>query len=173
MDWNKIDWLFEENSRVTDAATRPLPPASGLKQHRLIDWLIEVKWSCYSCCNSSPPAGSWTETEEIDWLIERKWLCYSCCNSSPSRLLVDGNKGDLIDWRRTVVLPRLLVDWRLIYWWKMVVLHMLQLYPSAGSCTETKEIDWLNENGRVTVAVNFPLPPACGLEQNRLIVWRK
>ncbi len=85
IDWGKM-------CRLTVAATRPLPPARGLKQKRLIDWremvvlqllqlvpshrlvdwnrrdwLIEGKWSCYSCCNSSPPAGSWSETKYIDW----------------------------------------------------------------------------------------------------------
>ncbi len=116
----EIDWL-RENGRVTDAVTCP---SRQLVDWNRRDWLIEGKWSCYSCCNLSLPL---TRGLKQKRLIEGKWSCYKCCNLS----------------------------------------------PTAGSWTETEEIDRLKENGRVTVAATLPLPPACGLKQNRLIDWGK
>ncbi len=113
LKWEEIDWL-KEKGRLTVAATRPLPPARGLKQNRLIDWLIEGKWSSYSCCNSSPPAGSWTETEEIDRLKENGRVTLL---QTPPLSPVRGLKQ-----------KRLIIDRR-----NMVVLHMLQFDASAGS----------------------------------------
>jgi hypothetical protein len=155
VDWNRRDWLIEENSRLTVAATRPLPPARGLKQRRFIDWgkmavlqLLQtrplspvcglkqkrlINWSCYKCFDSIPPPapGPKQKRSIINLLMKngRVTVAVTCplpqaCGLKQKRL-IEG---------------------------KWSCYRCCNFSPPAGLWTETKQIGWLKENGRLTDA---------------------
>ncbi len=119
-----------------------LVPSRRLVDWNKMNWLIEGKWSCYSCCNSSPPAGSWTETEEIDWLKENGRVTVAATRPLPqtSRRLVDWKKERLIYWSLRQLVDRNKRDQGSICWWKMVMLHILRLNPTVAHALKQKRL---------------------------------